>query len=49
MAGKRGGKPPFRSKAQWGWAFASGKKWAKRWARKTPSYKALPRRVRRRK
>lgn len=34
---------PFRSKAQWRWAFATRKTWARRWAHETASYKALPR------
>lgn len=49
MPKKRGGKLPFRSKAQWKWAFASKKTWAKRWAHKTASFKALPARKGRRK
>jgi hypothetical protein len=35
---------PFRSKAQWRFAFATHKSWARRWAHETPSYRALPRR-----
>ena len=42
MAGKQGHR--FRSKAQWRWAFATKKPWARRWAHGTPSFKALPRR-----
>jgi uncharacterized protein (DUF1330 family) len=38
----------FKSKAQWRYCFASQKKhptWnCRKWAHKTPSYKALPRR-----
>lgn len=34
---------PFKSKAQWRWAFATHKSWARRWAHSTPSYHALPR------
>ncbi len=39
----------FHSKAQWRWAFATKKPWARRWARKTPGgkiirYRRLPRR-----
>lgn len=30
---------PFRSKSQWRWAFANKKKFARRWARKTPGGK----------
>lgn len=37
-----GGRPPFKSKNQWRWAFANEKPWARRWARKTKSFKALP-------
>jgi len=37
-----GGKPPFKSKDQWRWAFANKMPFARRWARKTRSYKALP-------
>lgn len=53
MARKKrgGGKPPFRSKAQWRWAFATKKRWARRWAHKTPGgpkvrYRRLPRKKR---
>jgi hypothetical protein len=34
--GHKGGTPPFRSKAQWRWAFATKKTWAHKWAHKTP-------------
>lgn len=34
----------FRSKAQWAWAFATRKSWARKHAHATPSYKALPER-----
>jgi hypothetical protein len=34
----------FRSKAQWRWAYATHKSWARKKAHKTPSYHALPRR-----
>jgi len=37
---------PFRSKAQWRWAFANRKRFAKKWARKTRSFKSLPARKR---
>lgn len=33
---------PFRSKAQWRWAFATHQRFARKWAHKTPSFKALP-------
>jgi hypothetical protein len=33
----------FMSKAQWRWAFATKKTFARRWAHSTPSYQALPR------
>ena len=36
---------PFRSKAQWKMAFAKKAKWAREWAHKTRSYKALPSKV----
>jgi hypothetical protein len=40
---------PFRSQKQWRWAFATGQRFARRWARKTPGgkgtrYRRLPRR-----
>jgi hypothetical protein len=40
----------FRSKAQWRWAFATKKSFARRWAHETPGgpkvrYRRLPRRV----
>ncbi|MGI8333460.1 hypothetical protein ACRYCC_26205 [Actinomadura scrupuli] len=43
----KGGKAPFRSKAQWKWAFASKKSFAHRWAHLTPGgpkarYRRLP-------
>lgn len=34
----------FVSKAQWRWAFATKKTFARRWAHSTPSYRTLPRR-----
>lgn len=42
---------PFRSKRQWRWAWATGQKFARRWARKTPGgkgtrYRRLPGRKR---
>lgn len=37
---------PFVSRAQAGWAFATGQPWARRWARETGSYKKLPKRKR---
>lgn len=41
---------PFKSRAQWGWAFAAKQPWARRWAHKTKTpFKKLPKRVRRRK
>jgi hypothetical protein len=33
---------PFKSKKQWRWAWANRKRWADKWAHKTPSYKGLP-------
>ena len=33
---------PFKSKKQWRWAFANKKRFAHRWAHRTPSYKGLP-------
>lgn len=45
MAGHRGGHAPFRSKAQWRFAWSSHKTWARKWAHETPSYRALPGRV----
>lgn len=36
---------PFKSKAQQGYMFASMPKTAKRWAKKTPNIKSLPKRV----
>ena len=33
---------PFKSKSQEKWAFANKKPWAKEWADKTKSIKALP-------
>lgn len=54
MPGRK--KRRFTSKAQQGWAFATHKKWAKRWARaagetggRTPSSRAAYRRLPRRK
>lgn len=49
----RGGKPPFRSRAQWRWAFATKQPFARRWAHKTPGgkivrFRRLPGHVRRR-
>lgn len=45
---------PYRSRKQWGWAFANKKKFAKRWARETPGpskgkMKRLPARAKKRK
>jgi len=39
----------FKSKAQWRWAFATHRRWARRWAHKTPGgpvvrFRRLPRR-----
>lgn len=34
----------FASKAQWRWAFRTKKTWAKRWAKKSPKFAALPKR-----
>lgn len=53
MARRKGGKAPFRSRAQWRWAFATKKSFARRWAHKTPGgpkvrYRRLPGHVRRR-
>jgi hypothetical protein len=36
---------PFKSKAQQGYMFAKHPKIAKRWAKETPSMKALPRKA----
>ena len=41
---------PFRSRAQWRWAHATGQPWAKRWAEETPGgkgtrFRRLPQRV----
>jgi hypothetical protein len=46
---RRGGSRRFTSKAQWRWAFATKKPWARRHARRTPGgpkvrYRRLPRR-----
>lgn len=39
---------PFRSQAQWKWAFANNKPWADKWAKDTPEkLTSLPRRARR--
>jgi hypothetical protein len=39
---------PFRSQAQWRWAFANNKPWADRWAKETPQkLSTLPKRARR--
>ena len=39
---------PFRSQAQWRWAFANNKPWADRWAKETPQkLTTLPKRARR--
>lgn len=37
-----GRKHRFVSRAQWRWAFATHRRFARRWAHSTPSYKALP-------
>lgn len=37
---------PFRSKKQWRWAWATHKRWARRWAHESRPYKSLPTRVR---
>jgi hypothetical protein len=46
--GKRGGGVhAFRSKAQWRWAFATHKSWARRWAdtnKAIKPYRTLPKR-----
>jgi hypothetical protein len=41
---------PFKSKSQWRMFFANPRlrKYAKEWAKKTASYKSLPRRARKR-
>jgi hypothetical protein len=48
MGKKKSKKGKFRSKAQWRWAFANKKSWARRWAHRTPGgkkvrYRKLPR------
>ncbi|AAN02063.1 gp9 [Mycobacterium phage Barnyard] len=48
MAKRKSKKGRFRSKAQWRWAFANKKSWARKWAHKTPGgkkvrYRKLPR------
>ncbi|WKW84795.1 hypothetical protein SEA_JAMZY_4 [Gordonia phage Jamzy] len=41
---KRGGKKGFASKAQWRWAFATKKSWARKHAHQTRGgYRRLPR------
>ncbi|AEG14708.1 hypothetical protein Desku_1121 [Desulfofundulus kuznetsovii DSM 6115] len=40
---------PFKSKRQWRWAFATKQPWAREWAEKTKSFKALPERKRKKK
>ena len=40
---------PFKSKAQARMMFAKDKKMAKRWAKETPSIKALPEKVKKKK
>ena len=45
---RRKKQPPHRSKAQWRWAFATKRPWARRWARQNKRkrpYKTLPRYV----
>jgi hypothetical protein len=37
---------PFKSKKQWRWAFVNKKSFARKWAHKTASFKALPKTAR---
>jgi hypothetical protein len=41
---------PYRSQAQWRWAFATKQKFARRWGKESKgTFKRLPKRVRRKK